>query len=407
MTKWVTKKLGEICTIHGRIGFRGYTTDDLVEKGYGAITFSPSDIIDFKLNYEDCDYISWAKYEESPEIKIYNGDILFCKTASIGKCAIVDGLKEKATINPQFVVLKNITCDPTYLYYKLISYDFQTQVQGITGGSTIKTMSQEKLGLEPIVFPALPDGTPDLTEQRRIAGILSSADGAIAASEALIAKYRNIKRGLLTTLLQPKEGWKKVKLGECLKQKPDYGINAPAVAYDNNLPTYLRITDITEDGYYSKNDVVSVADPDAYKYKMEEGDLVFARTGASVGKTYLYNPQDGILVFAGFLIRVKTDENILLSSFFKYQTQTQQYKNWIANNSMRTGQPGINGNEYETFSFYLPYKNGQPDLTEQRRIAEILSSVDAKIAAEEMVVEKYKGVKKGLMEEMMGSGKIF
>jgi len=399
--QWKTVKLGDCCTIHGRIGFRGYTTDDLVEKGYGAITFSPSDIHDFKLNFDNCDYISWNKYEESPEIKVFNGDILFCKTASIGKCAIVENLKEKATINPQFVVLKDFVCNPKYLYYKLISYDFQTQVQGITGGSTIKTMSQEKLKLEPILFPVFPDGTHNLPAQRRIAAILSAADKVIEQTRQLIGKYKSIKQGMMEDLLKPKEGWKKVKLGDCIKQKPDYGINAPAVPYDNHLPTYLRITDITEDGYYSKKDIVSVANPEAWKYIMEEGDLVFARTGASVGKTYLYNPNDGVLVFAGFLIRVRTNKDLLLPEFFKYQTQTPQYKNWIAANSMRTGQPGINGNEYEEFSFYMPYNNGVSDIPEQRRIAKILSGIDRKIEAEEKVLEKYEKIKKGLMEKLL------
>lgn len=195
--------------------------------------------------------------------------------------------------------------------------------------------------------------------------------------------------------------WRKVKLGDCLKQKPDYGINAPAVPYDNNLPTYLRITDITEDGCYSKKDIVSVANQDALKYVLEEGDLVFARTGASVGKTYLYDSKDGMLVFAGFLIRVKTDENVLLPEFFKYQTHTPQYKNWIAANSMRTGQPGINGNEYEEFSFSIPFKNNKPDLTAQRRIAAILSAADKVIDSTRRLIEKYKKMKQGMMEDLL------
>ena len=193
--QWKKVKLGECCTIHGRIGFRGYTTDDLVEKGYGAITFSPSDIHNFKLCYDDCDYITWKKYEESPEIKVFNGDILFCKTASIGKCAYVEGLKEKATINPQFVVLKNFQCDSKFLFYKLISYGFQTQVQGITGGSTIKTMSQEKLSLEEITIP-------DLAAQRRIATILSSIEAKIEAEEKVLQKYEKVKKGLMERMLE-------------------------------------------------------------------------------------------------------------------------------------------------------------------------------------------------------------
>lgn len=262
-------------------------------------------------------------------------------------------------------------------------------------GSGLPNIQKKDLYKFQITFPE------SLSEQRRIASILSSADKVISSTQKLIAKYKQIKQGMMEELLEPKEGWKKVKLGECLKQKPDYGINAPAVPYDNHLPTYLRITDITEDGNYSNKDIVSVASQDARKYVMEKGDLVFARTGASTGKTYLYNPQDGILVFAGFLIRVRTDENILLPDFFKYQTQTPQYKNWIAANSMRTGQPGINGNEYEKYTFYIPFKDDKPDLSEQRRIASFLSGIDKKIETEEKVLEKYEKIKKGLMERLL------
>ncbi len=122
---WGIKKLSEICIIKGRIGYRGYTKQDLVSEGEGAITLSPSNIIDNKLNFNKCSYISWSKYNESPEIKIYTGDIVFCKTASIGKMALIDNLPEKTTLNPQFVVLKEIGCFNQYLYYYMSSDIFK------------------------------------------------------------------------------------------------------------------------------------------------------------------------------------------------------------------------------------------------------------------------------------------
>lgn len=300
------------------------------------------------------------------------------------------------TVDTLFYTHSFVDVIPKFIYYAFCNIDWNKYNEA-TG---VPSLSKETIYKIEIPVPFKND-KPDLSAQRRIAAILTSADKVIAATQKTIAKYKQMKQGMMEELFKPKEGWKMVKLGECLKQKPDYGINAPAVPYDNNLPTYLRITDITEDGYYSKKDIVSVSSQDALKYVMDEGDLVFARTGASTGKTYLYNPQDGMLVFAGFLIRVRTDENKLLPEFFKYQTQTPQYKNWIAANSMRTGQPGINGNEYEEFPISIPYKNGKPDLAEQHRIAAILSGIDAKIAAEEKVLEKYEKVKKGLMERMM------
>ena len=138
-------RLRDICTIKGRIGYRGYTKQDLVEKGQGAISLSPSNIIGDKLSYEKSTYISWPKYEESPEIMVYPGDIVFCKTASVGKTALVEGLPEKATLNPQLVVLKGISCFNKFLYYYLLSDAFKEEVRNITGGTAVPTLSTEIL----------------------------------------------------------------------------------------------------------------------------------------------------------------------------------------------------------------------------------------------------------------------
>lgn len=98
----------------------------------------------------------------------------------------------------------------------------------------------------------------------------------------------------------PKD-WKLRHLGQCLKYPPDYGINAASVPFDSRYPAYLRITDITEDGQFSESTRCSVAHPASAQYLLSVGDIVFARTGASVGKSYLYDPKDGALVFADFL----------------------------------------------------------------------------------------------------------
>jgi len=236
---------------------------------------------------------------------------------------------------------------------------------------------------------------PTSQEQNNIATALNDADKLITALEKLIAKKRAIKQGAMQELLKPKDGWKVRKLGDCLRQNPDYGINAAAVPYNESLPIYLRITDITEDGKYSKKNIVSVDSTSSSAYYLHEGDLVFARTGASVGKAYLYDIRDGELVFAGFLIRIKTNPEILIPEYFQFYTQTSSYWDWIRANSMRTGQPGINGNEYKELIIYLPSKS------EQTRIATILSDMDSEIEALEKKLGKYKMIKQGMMQNLL------
>ena len=192
------------------------------------------------------------------------------------------------------------------------------------------------------------------------------------------------------------EDWEVKRLGECLLKNPDYGINAAAVDYDDTLPTYLRITDISENGKYLSSNKASVDNALANSYYLDKGDIVFARTGASVGKTYLYNPMDGKLVFAGFLIRVKSNPEILDSSYLIFLTQTKKYWAWVSANSMRSGQPGLNSNEYKSLLIPLP-----PTLAEQTAIATALSDADALISSLEKLIEKKRNIKQGTMQELL------
>lgn len=139
------KPLGEICEIKGRIGFRGYTRKDIVPEHQGALSLSPSNIIDNVISYDGSTYISWEKYEESPEIKVFNNDVIFTKTASVGKCAIIKNLPCEATINPQLVVLKNISTSPDYLNYILQDTRFQNEVKKFTGIGSVPNISQSAL----------------------------------------------------------------------------------------------------------------------------------------------------------------------------------------------------------------------------------------------------------------------
>lgn len=143
---WEVKRLRHVCTIFGRIGYRGYKVTDLVQKGKGAITISPSNMKEYNMDFQKCTFLSWDKYEESPEIKIYNDDILFVKTGSTyGKTTIVKSLEEKATINPQIIVLKEISVNNDFLWYAMKSKNIQFQVEQTVVGGTIPTISQAKI----------------------------------------------------------------------------------------------------------------------------------------------------------------------------------------------------------------------------------------------------------------------
>ena len=172
-----------------------------------------------------------------------------------------------------------------------------------------------------------------------------------------------------------------------------YGMNAAAKEFDG-LNKYIRISDIDDDTHmYTGLDIVSpdgVLEP---KYLVQENDILFARTGATVGKTYLYNKNDGILFFAGFLIKVNVPKD---NSYYIYaQTLTKRYLNWIQIMSQRSGQPGINAHEYSSYTFpYCP-------LPEQQKIADILTAQDKVTELKEQLLAQKQQQKKYLMQQLL------
>ncbi|MCI8701539.1 MAG: restriction endonuclease subunit S [Turicibacter sp.] len=186
--------------------------------------------------------------------------------------------------------------------------------------------------------------------------------------------------------------WEQTTLGK-VTNGFEYGMNAAATEFDGENK-YIRITDIDEiTNKYLDNDVVSPSGILEDKYLVNDNDILFARTGASTGKTYLYNKEDGRLYFAGFLIRSNVN-SLNNSKFIFLQTQNQEYKKWVKVTSMRSGQPGINSQEYASYSFY------SPKLGEQEKIAAFFSLIDKKIALQTEKVEELKNYKKGLMQKI-------
>ena len=189
--------------------------------------------------------------------------------------------------------------------------------------------------------------------------------------------------------------WRLEKLGNCLLQVPDYGVNAPAAPYSDKLPVYLRITDISEDGQFISDGKVSVDVIATVHNSLQVGDIVFARTGATVGKVYKYQKEDGPLVFAGFLIRVKPNASILNPDFLFQYLQTSEYKKWVEMTSTRSGQPGINSTEIESLVIPIP-----PTSAEQQKIAFFLQSIDNEIVTTKLKLDQLKTHKKALLQQL-------
>ncbi len=188
--------------------------------------------------------------------------------------------------------------------------------------------------------------------------------------------------------------WEEKTLGQ-LCESLSYGLNAAAMEYDGTNK-YLRITDIDDETRaFRQCDLTSpkrdLSESDGYL--LQKGDIVFARTGASVGKTYLYQAEDGRVFFAGFLIRARTKADV--DERFVFQgTLTHKYNGFVNLTSQRSGQPGINAQEYSSFSLHCPSSN------EQIQIGDFFRELDRLISLQKCKHDKLVTLKKAMLQKM-------
>lgn len=190
------------------------------------------------------------------------------------------------------------------------------------------------------------------------------------------------------------DNWEQRKLRD-LAESFNYGLNASAIEFDGENK-YIRITDIDDkshkfiqSGLTTPNAELSNADD----YLLKEGDILFARTGASVGKTYQYERLDGKVYYAGFLIRARIKSEFDTSFIFQ-NTLTERYKNFIKITSQRSGQPGVNAQEYANFSILVPTRE------EQVTLGDFFKQLDTAIALHQRQLDNYKELKKAMLQKI-------
>ena len=189
--------------------------------------------------------------------------------------------------------------------------------------------------------------------------------------------------------------WEKCKLGD-IATGFDYGMNAAAKPFDGENK-YIRITDIDEaSSTYIDKDIVSPDGTLTENYLVNDRDILLARTGASTGKSYLYRKTDGKLYYAGFLIRANVTKH---DPYFVFsQLHTHRYWSWVSIMSARSGQPGINSQEYSSFPVYVT------SLREEEKISALLSLIDDRIATQNKIIEKLESLIKGIIYQTKSIG---
>ena len=252
----------------------------------------------------------------------------------------------------------------------LISPIFQQKVIKIANSAkaTLPIISKGK-------WEVLEIPVPPLSEQQSIVDYLDSTFAKIDAMKANAEKALNEAKALfqasLKEMLEPKEGWEEKTLKEVSVIYGNYGLSVPSIEF--NGVRYLRITDITEWGELNDEKVSAKIDEGKDQELLVEGDILFARTGATVGKTLMYKEEFGDCLFAGYLIRYRLKKDIIIPKFMFYITHSNGYYKWIIENQKAAAQPNISA------KLYNEYKVSYPPLSEQQSIVATLDSLKSKV----------------------------
>lgn len=385
---WEVNLIGNVSEIFGRIGFRGYTVEDLVDEGFGAITLSPSNIQNGKMDFSNCSYISWKKYDESPEIKIANGDILLVKTGSTyGKSAIVKNLAKKATINPQFVVIKKTKCNNELLGYLIQTPIVQEQIEASIVGGAIPTLSQKQIASFKIPL------SKSIKEQQRIAKALSDVDSVISTTEKLLQKKKNIKQGTMQELLTGKK-------------------RLPGFAKSTNTKM-TELGEIPEDWEVkSVSSLLKIGHGKDYK-NLKEGAVPVFGTGGYMTSVndYLYDGDTVCIGRKGTIDKpffhtgkIWTVDTLFYTYDFvncipKFIYYAFCLVDWLSMNEA-SGVPSLTSKNIEDVFLCIP-----SNVSEQTAIVNVLSDMDAEIEKLSAKLQKYHQLKTAMMQQLL-TGKI-
>lgn len=355
---------------------------------YGDVLIKYPYCLDCNVN--DIPYINEGVRFNTAQVK--NGDVIFADTAeddTVGKCVEVLNVGDRKIVSGlhTYFCRPKHEMAPGYLGYFLNSNHFHNQLLPYIAGSKVSSVNRTSIARTFIFYPE------SLPAQRRIAAILSSADKVIASTQKVIAKYKQMKQGMMEDLLKPREGWKMVKLGEIIvdsyaggtpnRGRGDYfGGDIPWVSSGevNNPEINSTFENITIEGLNNSS----------AKW-IPENSILVALYGATAGQVSMLRIR--ATSNQAVLAIIPNDE--VADTMFLYYQIVYKKENllFLAQGS---GQPNLSKNLVDKLEISIP------DLTEQQRIASILSGIDAKIAAEEKVLEKYEKVKKGMMEKVVG-----
>ena len=387
---WEQRKLGEHVTIKS-----GWSPSNFVRtNSEGSELFIKVDDLNYSSREQND---SQMRVYDNPRFqKMKKGSTIFPKRGAAIMTNKVRILSSDAYMDTNMMALEPQEIDGDFLY----TFIDRTGLYKIADTSTIPQINNKHI--EPYIIYC-----PSVEEQTKVGSIFKKLDDTIALHQRKLEKSKALKSAYLSEMF-PAEGerkpkrrfagftddWEQRKLEE-LAESFNYGLNASAMEFDGENK-YIRITDIDEQSHKFIQSGLTSPNIDllnADDYLLKEGDILFARTGASVGKSYQYEPLDGKVYFAGFLIRARIKPEFDPSFIFQ-NTLTEKYNNFIKVTSQRSGQPGVNAQEYANFSILIPSRG------EQVKLGNFFKQLDDTIALHQHKLEKLQNIKQAYLNEL-------
>ncbi len=326
-------------------------------------------------------------YEFLSNSNLFGGELILSNIGSIGKVFIVPYLEQPMTLASNTVMVK-VTDDSLikYLYYYFLSPLGQRTLFSISSGTSM--MKFNKTQLKNILVPVAP-----LEVQQEIVKQIESVSKVIELRKKELKNLDKLIKARFVELFVGKD-YPLVALDDLSLGKGEYGAQSASIEYNPSRPRYVRITDIQDDGTLN-DDVVSSANiEDDEQYKLSYGDFMFARMGATVGKTYAY--KSGNQIFAGYLIRYRLNLKKIIPEYLYAYTKLEEYKNWVLLNQSGAAQPGINAKKYG--SLLIPVA----PLEEQRAFEDFVTQVDKSKFAVQKALDEAQLLFESLMQKYFG-----
>ena len=278
--------------------------------------------------------------------QLEENDILFSIAGAIGRTAIVPRSILPANTNQALAIIR---IPRNAINLRFVLYALQSQAVEEQSEKQKQGVAQLNLSLKNIADILIPLVSSE--KQDEIVRNLAAVDAAIAIRKEQIRLIDQLVKSRFIELFIGK-GYPTKTVDEVSLGKGEYGAQSASIEYDPTRPRYVRITDINDDGTLNDDVVASINPDDDEQYRLEYGDFMFARMGATVGKTYAFIT--GNQIFAGYLIRYKLNQKLINPRYLFWYTKLDEYWNWVKLNQSGAAQPGINAKKYGSLRIPVP-----------------------------------------------------